>query len=108
MTESSPDMGQWNFRNFELSQYLPLTNNMQLIVETADWDALGGHWVEAGFDKFQISSSLPTDINNVVIQENRKLVQIVDLLGREVNDSKNIVLFYIYDDGSVEKKVTIE
>ena len=80
----------------------------QLIVETADWDAFGGHWVEAGFDKFQISSSVPTDINNVVIQENRRLVQIVDILGREVTDSKNIVLFYIYDDGSVEKKVTIE
>ena len=96
------------FRNFELSQYLPLTTNMQLIVETADWDAFGGHLLEAGFDKFQISSSVPTDINNVVVQENRKLVQIVDILGREVKDSKNIVLFYIYDDGSVEKKVTIE
>ena len=27
---------------------------MQIIVETADWDDFGGHWVEAGFDKFEI------------------------------------------------------
>ena len=108
MTSNSPDMGQWNFRNFELSQYISLTANMQVIVETADWNALGGHWVEAGFDKFQITSTLPTTISNLVMEENRKLVQIVDILGREVNSYQNIILFYIYDDGSVEKRVIVE
>jgi hypothetical protein len=81
---------------------------MQVIVETADWDALGGHWVEAGFDKFQITSTIPTNISDLVIEKNRKLVQIVDILGREVNPSQNIILFYIYDDGSVEKRVIVE
>ncbi|HJM16508.1 MAG TPA: hypothetical protein QF851_03545, partial [Flavobacteriales bacterium] len=108
MTESSPDMGQWNFRNFELSQYLPLTTNMQLIVETADWDAFGGHLLEAGFDKFQITSTIPTNISDLVIQENRQLVRIIDILGREVEPSKNIILFYIYDDGTSEKKIIVE
>ena len=81
---------------------------MQLIIETADWDALGGHWVESGFDKFQITSTIPTNISDLVIQENRKLVQIVDILGREVKPSQNIILFYIYDDGTVEKKIIVE
>ena len=108
MTESSPDMGQWNFRNFELSQYLSLTANMQVIVETADWDALGGHWVEAGFDKFQITSTIPTNISDLVMEENRQLVKIVDILGREVEPSNNIILFYIYDDGTVDKKIIVE
>ena len=81
---------------------------MQGIVHTADWDSLGGHWVEAGFDKFQISSTIPTNIFDLVIEENRKLVQIVDILGREVKPSKNIILFYIYDDGTVEKKIIVE
>ena len=61
---NSVDMGQWNFRNFELSQYISLTASMQLIVETADWDALGGHLVEAGFDKFQITTTPVSSINN--------------------------------------------
>ena len=39
----------------------------------------------------------------------RKLMKIVDVYGREINTSKeNQPLFYIYDDGSVEKKIIIE
>jgi len=38
----------------------------------------------------------------------RGLVRIVDALGREVTHTTNQVLFYIYDDGSVEKKFVIE
>lgn len=34
---------------------------------------------------------------------NRKLLRIVDLLGRDCKASPNKMLFYIYDDGSVEK-----
>ncbi|MAO71200.1 MAG: hypothetical protein CMD02_01665, partial [Flavobacteriales bacterium] len=43
--------------------------------------------------------------------EDRKLLKIVDILGREVNPNEEICntsLFYIYDDGSVEKKIIIE
>ena len=34
----------------------------------------------------------------------RKLVSIVDITGREVNPEPNQLLFFIYDDGSVEKR----
>ena len=34
----------------------------------------------------------------------RKLQHIVDAMGREVNHTMNQMVFYIYDDGSVEKK----
>lgn len=39
---------------------------------------------------------------------NKNLVKIVDILGREADPSKNIILFYIYDDGSVDKRVIVE
>ena len=107
ITENDP-MGQWNFQSFELSQYLPITSTMQVIVETADWDALGGHLVESGFDKFQITSTIPTNVPDLFVEGNRKLVKIVDILGREVDPSKNIILFYIYDDGTLEKRIIIE
>ena len=38
----------------------------------------------------------------------RELVKVIDLLGREVAPSKNIPLFYIYSDGSVQRKMIIE
>ena len=64
-TANDTDLGQWNLRSFELGQYLTPTSNMQLIIETADWDAQGGHWVEAGFDMFNITSSSQTGIENI-------------------------------------------
>ena len=42
------------------------------------------------------------------IKEDRKLIRIVDVLGRNVNPQKKILLLYIYDDGSVEKKVIMD
>jgi hypothetical protein len=38
----------------------------------------------------------------------KELLKITDLLGRETKENKNEVLFYLYDDGTVEKKVVIE
>ena len=35
----------------------------------------------------------------------KKLMKITDLLGRPTKENKNKLLFYIYSDGSVEKKL---
>jgi len=42
------------------------------------------------------------------INKDKRLVKIIDILGRETKDSKNELLFYIYDNGTVEKKIIIE
>jgi len=39
---------------------------------------------------------------------NKELLKVTDLLGRETKGTKNEVLFYIYDDGTVEKRIVIE
>ena len=39
---------------------------------------------------------------------NKELLKIIDLLARESKGAKNKPLFYIYDDGTVEKKLIIE
>ena len=39
---------------------------------------------------------------------NKELLKVTDLLGRETKATKNEVLFYIYDDGTVEKRIVIE
>jgi len=39
---------------------------------------------------------------------NKELLKVTDLLGRETKGTKNEVLFYIYDDGTVEKRITID
>ena len=38
----------------------------------------------------------------------KRAVSIVDILGRDTKEIKNTPLFYIFDDGTVEKKIIIE
>ena len=40
--------------------------------------------------------------------KNRELIKTVNLLGRGTKGTKNEPLFYIYDDGTVEKRIVIE
>ena len=40
--------------------------------------------------------------------KDRKLTKIISVLGKEINEKRNIPLFYIYDNGTVEKKIIIE
>ena len=49
--------------------------------------------------------------NPASIQEHiskAKLLKVTDILGRETKGTKNEPLFYIYDDGTVEKRIAIE
>jgi len=39
---------------------------------------------------------------------NKELIKVTDILGRKTKGTKNEPLFYIYDDGTVEKKIIIE
>ena len=52
------------------------------------------------------SNPIPFVTDNSIV--NKKLISIVDVLGREVNKKSNIILFYIYSDGTVEKKIILE
>ena len=44
----------------------------------------------------------------VIINSDKYLLRIIDPLGRETKVTKNEVLFYIYNDGTVEKTIIIE
>jgi hypothetical protein len=43
-----------------------------------------------------------------ITQNKNNLVQITNMLGQEIPYRRNTLLFYIYDDGTVEKKIIIE
>ena len=39
---------------------------------------------------------------------NKRLLKVVDIFGRTISPKPNIPLFYIFDDGTVEKKLFVE
>ena len=62
-------------------------------------------------DSLQIMFDISHNCSSLNISENhsfRELIKVTDLLGRETKGTKNEVLFYIYDDGTVEKRIVIE
>ena len=97
-----PTCGSWkkdtlNLTNFGL-------NGEIIMIRFAAINDYGNRFF---MDNVKINGSNITSVPSVN-SENKKLIRIVDVLGREVEKSKNNLLFYIYDDGSVEEKIFIE
>lgn len=80
----------------------------------------GGHDWPGAFGNMDISASReiwmffeglcsdPVGIEDFSINAERTLIRITDVLGREVKEEKNVLLIYIYSDGSIEKRFSIE
>ena len=51
---------------------------------------------------------ITTSITDELISENKVLLRITNVIGQSIPHRKNTHLFYIYDDGTVEKKIFIE
>ena len=63
-----------------------------------------------GCDSTAILDLTITNISTVLdIKNNTKtMLKVTDILGRETNETRNKFLFYIFDDGTVERKIIIE
>jgi choice-of-anchor B domain-containing protein len=61
---NSPNNSSWVRSSFRVSNYIAVTNNMRLIVETADNSP--GHLVEAAFDHFVVADSNALAVHNPV------------------------------------------
>jgi len=83
-----------------------------------DWSLSDGsstpsQWVVGVIDDFSNLNTHTSDcITSTSIEAlepiKRELVEVRDVLGRKTNYTSNQPLFYIYDDGTVEKRIVIE
>ena len=80
-------------------QFTPLINGLYYFIVT---DGLGC----ISDTSFININNIPTSI--LEINNSKSLIKIVDVLGRENKESQESLLFYIYDDGTVEKRVIME
>ena len=70
-----------------------------------DTDAQGDE--EVGVMKIINGSNSPLSNNFLNPNKDKRLIKIIDCLGRNSKPINNKPLFYLYDDGSVEKKIDI-
>jgi Leucine-rich repeat (LRR) protein len=105
---SSLDVRNGNNTNFV---YFSATNNPNLYcidVDDATWSTANWTVANQNIDPqhyFSNNCSGTTEIQEQTT--NKELLKVTDLLGRETK-ATNQPLFYIYNDGTVEKKVVIE
>ncbi|MBC8266245.1 MAG: hypothetical protein H8E84_04705 [Flavobacteriales bacterium] len=75
---------------------------------TANQDISASIEIWRFFSKYDINGLINPATSVIEIEKtNRQLLKVVDVLGRECLPKKNATLFYIFDDGTVEKKLII-
>ena len=91
--------------------YIFATNNPNLsCINVDDFQYSLMNWTGSGFSldpQHYFSNNCPPS----AIEEhttNKNILKIIGILGRETKATNNEVLFYIYDDGTVEKRIVIE
>ena len=63
----------------------------------------------AGCDSIAYLNLTITNTTGVLgLTSKKQIVKITNILGQETPYRKNTPLFYIYDDGTVEKRITID
>jgi len=77
-------------------------------VDVTDGSFISQSIVPHSIQTFEFQFSLPTSINNTVYNKDRELLMLLNLLGQQTTEIKNTPLFYIYDDGTVEKRIVVE
>jgi Leucine-rich repeat (LRR) protein len=104
---TSLDLRNGNNANIDTS-FLNLTNNPQLYCINVDnpvWSTTNWTVAKGNIDPQQYFSNNCSGTSVEEHTTNKELLRTIDILGRE---TKNNPLFYIYDDGTVEKRIIIE
>jgi len=108
--DTFPDLD--NNGNITIShKHFSLSNNNEVWLYTHqnghDWGDDGDIVIEQEiWNFFLLMSNNSTEVNE--FYESKKLLSVTNLLGQKVTGIKNKFLFYIYDNGEVEKKIILD
>jgi hypothetical protein len=101
--EDQMQIGVGNYPLSVATADLNMDESPEIVV--ANWEVEGLRIIH---NFIPIIPSVPSAINDINVNNNRKLIGIFDVLGRQNIGTKNELLFYIYDDGTVEKRILLE
>ena len=90
-----------------------LCDSLPLMSSAPSWDCIANSCVDPGNGSgiYTALSSCQASCGHTAVNElnaERKLLRIVDVLGRNAKKESNVPLFYFYNDGTVEKQIIIE
>jgi len=104
------DLTTLNLRNGNNTNItnLNISNNPNLnCVSVDDVNYSNANWSRDSHTNFS-NDCLINEIEETLTLTDKTLIKIVDILGRETKVVRNTLLFYIYKDGTVAKKIIID
>ncbi len=104
-----------------LNQIHPIADNLGIINDKLIFYNTAHSWPLSGNNSSQFTQAIDftkdflyplLPCNNVNSNEkfsnnDRKIIKITDILGREIIDNKNNIILYVYDNGEIEKRINI-
>tara|TARA_B100000900_G_scaffold199477_3_gene169157 strand:+ start:319 stop:936 length:618 start_codon:yes stop_codon:yes gene_type:complete len=94
-----------NNNNLALWYFTSTGNSLLNCIDVDDVVYAEYTWSVDNWTEFSMNCN-PTSIQN--FNQDKKLISVLDIYGRSVSPKNSMTLFYIYDDGSVEKRIVIE
>jgi hypothetical protein len=106
------ELAYWE-KALSAAEIYTLCDSLPLMSSSASWDCINSNCIDPGNGSgmYTSLSTCQSVCNATAIDEinmERKLLRVVDVLGRETKGKKSETLFYFYDDGTVEKRIIIE
>jgi hypothetical protein len=87
--------------------YLGNGKDVKFYVRASNLDALQLSPERAEYE-YYVYPQAPTSTTHFAKTRTKKLLKIVDILGRDTEEKNNELLIYMYDDGSAEKKIILK
>jgi Leucine-rich repeat (LRR) protein len=99
------DLKNLNYFNLFINT---IQNPALLCIEVSD-SIVATNALSSGIDSWSYFSEDCNYVSGIEeLYNNRELLKVTDILGRDSDRKRNTPLFYIYNDGTVEKKIIIE
>jgi hypothetical protein len=105
------ELAYWE-RALSAAEIYTLCDSLPLMSSAPSWDCINNACIDPGNGSgfYTSLSSCQSSCGTTSLDEfnvERKLLRIVDVLGRNAKKASNVPLFYFYDDGTVEKRINI-
>jgi N-acetylneuraminic acid mutarotase len=95
------------YRNNANANYpYEIASAINIISSSANTDPYDYYYFFYNIEVEILCDGISTTLNNMSTDKN--LARVIDFLGREIKVNKNEPLFYMYDDGTIGKKIILE
>ena len=100
-----------NGNNTNVTSFKSYNNSSLTCINVDNASYSDTNWTHPAYFELDPQHYFSNNCSGTAMQEqttNKELLRTIDVLGRETQSRNNTPLFYIYDDGTIEKRIVVE